>query len=195
MTALNQAFGPGTNSMMAQAKAAVVDLFRRMQSSKTNDGAARQLLVLGHSDPEARRYLATHLPLVIAEGPKYAPGQSDPEPEWFDEVRLAGELKLAETTPALAKWISVSTGGGISTLSDAASLENNPAGTALVQIGNPAVPVLQRLLQQGNQNERWRAFYALRRIGSPGAKAALREYAAHGSDKSLADFINKAMSR
>jgi hypothetical protein len=195
MTALNPVFGPGMSRVMAQARPDVADLFRRMQSSKTNDGAARQLLVLGYSDPKARRYLAAHLPLVIAEGPKYFPGQSDPKPEWFDEVRLAGELRMVETAPALAKWISVRTGDGISTLSSAASLEDNPAGTALIQIGDPAIPALQGLLQQGNQTERWEAFYALRRIGSPRARAAFREYAAHGWDKSLAESINKATSR
>ena len=65
-------------------------------------------------------------------------------------------------------------------------------GTALVQIGDPAIPALRDLLEQNGQ---WRAAYALNLIGSPKAKAALREHATHEPDESMVQFINKATSK
>jgi hypothetical protein len=156
-----------------------------MQLSQTNDEAAQKLLQLGYADPEARKYLAAHLPPEIAKGPNHVP-------QWRDEVRLAGELKMAEAAPALAKWISVGDDSGV--LSEPHP-DDSPAVAALVQIGDPAIPALEKLLKRGTQTERWQAMYALDWIGSPKAKAALRDYVANGQDRELADFIRRAASK
>lgn len=72
---------------------------------------------------------------------------------WCNGVRLAGALKTVEAAPALAKWITVSTEPTL-TLSSEAQLRTSPAGKALVQIGDPAIPALQNLLEDGNKDQR-----------------------------------------
>jgi hypothetical protein len=56
---------------------------------------------------------------------------------WLNLVRLAKDLAIVETTPALAKWIGVTT-SSITTLTTETHLENSPAGQALIQIGDPS---------------------------------------------------------
>ncbi len=186
----------GNHVAATQTQSSVAELFRRMQTSKTDDEAARKLLQLGSSDPAARRYLASHLPPAVGEGPKYSRERPGPQPQWLDEVRLAGELRLREAVPALAKWISVRTGNSnIVSLSDESNLDNSPVAAALAQIGDAAVPALREILQRGNFDQRSRAIYTLKLIGSPKAKAVLREHAVHESDPTLRDIIRRATSK
>ncbi len=162
----------GGHVAAAQVQPSVPELFRRMQTSKTDDEAARKLLELGDSDPAARRYLVDHLPPEIAKGPNQVP-------QWRDEVRLAGELKMAEAAPALAKWMSVRDSNVLSEPHP----DDSPAVAALVQIGDAAIPALEKLLKRGTQTERWQAMDTLDWIGTPRAKAALRGYARNGHDR------------
>jgi hypothetical protein len=140
---------------------------------------ANQLLKLGQSEPAARAYLAAHLPAFIGAGPQAF--------AWFDAVRLAGALKIAEAAPALSKHIEVPIGSA-QTLGEAAHLKDSPAGLALVQIGDPAVPALDEILKHGNVNQRWKAVYALDLIGSARAKAVLTKDAPEQSDE-LKSFL------
>ncbi len=188
---------PGVHYVVAQERRTVSELFQELQSRQTSGQAAAQLLELGNTDARARQYLAHHLPLLIEAGPR------DPRPQWHDVMRLqwynavqlAGELKIVDTAPALAKWISFRTDDGVTGLSHDESLQASPAATGLVQIGDAAIPTLQRLLAHGNRDERWQAVYALNLIGSPKAKAALRDYEVNGHDRELADFIRRAASK
>jgi hypothetical protein len=186
---LSWAIWPGARPIVVQGQPTVSELFQKLQSSQTTDQAAEQLLKLGKSDAAAKQYLADHLPALIEKGPTYVPQW--PGSQWLSAVRLAGELKIVEAAPALAKWISVST-SSVLTLSGESHLRTSPTGTALVQIGDPAIPALRDLLEQNGQ---WRAAYALNLIGSPKAKAALREHATHEPDESMVQFINKATSK
>ena len=52
--------------LQALAQTEISALFRQLESRKTTDSAAAELLQLGRSDPKARRYLAIHLPPLIA---------------------------------------------------------------------------------------------------------------------------------
>lgn len=117
-----------------------------------------------------------------------------PDSQWLNAVSLAGELKIVEAMPALAKWVSVRTGGGMTTLSSESGLINSPAGTALVQIGDPAIPALQETLEHGELHTRWDSARALVLVNSPKAKAALREHSLRESDQSLAAYLEKAAS-
>jgi|ERR1700722_11782133 hypothetical protein len=79
-------------------------------------------------------------PALIDHGPKYYQPPPDSElkyPVWLNLVRLAKDLAIVETTPALAKWIGVTT-SSITTLTTETHLENSPAGQALIQIGDPS---------------------------------------------------------
>jgi hypothetical protein len=109
-------------------------------------------------------------------------------------VTLAGDLRIAEAASALAKWISWNTVPFV-TLSSESHLRTSPAGTALVRIGDPAVPALQKILEKGYTVERWRTTYALNIISSPIANEALREHAPSEPDESLAAFIRKVVSK
>jgi len=190
--ALSCAVWPDALPVLAQEQATVSKLFQRLQSSETDDQAAVQLLKLGKSDAAARRYLADHLPGMIEAGPKYVPEW--PGSPWLNAVQLAGELNIVEAAPSLCKWISVST-SSVLTLSGESHLRTSPAGAALAQIGDPAIPALRGLLERGGSKDRWRAAYALALIGSSKAVATIHEHAAHEPDESLVAFINKATSK
>lgn len=171
---------------LAQVSNQVQTLLQQLQSTQDSDEAAKKLLKLGGSDPKAREYLAAHLPTIIEKGPQ------DPAQPWINAVHLAGELRVVEALPALAKWIGLNNGGTI-TLAQEARLEANPPGKALAQIGAPAIPALVGVLDHGNPYERWNAAYALNLIGSPQAKTALRDHLKREQDPTMRDFIEKAL--
>ena|SRR6516165_476627 len=125
----------------AQHSESVVLAFERLQSESPTEikQGSEQLVRLGTSDPKAREYIAFRLPPLIEKGPKDYLGR------WITLVRLAGELKIAEAAPALAKWLTIDNIGEIST-AGFMRMENNPAGAALVQIGDPAIPAVITVL-------------------------------------------------
>jgi hypothetical protein len=149
--------------------------------------ASEQLLRLAKSDPKAREYIALHLPPLIEKGPKDYLGR------WITLVRLAGDLKIAEAAPALVKWLTIDNIGEIST-AGFMRLENNPAGAALVQIGEPAIPAVRTVFDNGTLRERRYAVYVLNQINSSSAKKALRDQLNREPDEDLRDFIRKSLS-
>jgi HEAT repeat protein len=172
----------------AQAQSHVAKLLEQLQSPDSSNRAAQELLKLGRSTPDARFYLVAHLPPLIEKGPN-----DSPQP-WRNAVCLAADLKLAEASPALAKWIGLNTGGTV-TFAEEARLEHNPAAKALVQIGEPAVSSLAGVLSKGNLGERQAAVYALKLIGSSHARAVLREHLRREADTSLRDLIERALGK
>jgi hypothetical protein len=109
-------------------------------------------------------------------------------------VDLAGDLKIVEAAPALAKWLGEDTGSPFITLSQVSRLERSAPGMALFKIGDPAVPFVQQVLAHGSLKERWTAATVLTRIGSVRARAALRDHLSDESDENLRSFIKKASS-
>lgn len=174
-----------------QPEEPVAAAFQRLQSQSPTDvhQAAVQLLKQGRSDPKAREYIALHLPSLIEKGP----AQKDHPGPWVALVRLAGELKIAEAAPALAKWLTIDNLGEITT-AGFMKLETNPAGTALVEIGDPAIPAVKGAFDRGTLRERRYAIYVLNLINSPSARAALREHLNREPDEDLRDFIRKSLS-
>ena len=139
--ALSCAIGVGAQAIRARAQPSVAVLFRQLQSPKTSEPAEKQLLKLAASDARARRYLADHLPALIEQDPgKPWPDQAEARQEWLSAVNLAGELALVEAAPALTKWMSMRVPFGITSENMEAGLLNSPAGYALYQIGDPAIP-------------------------------------------------------
>lgn len=189
--------GLGFLSVAGQTRSAR-QLFLQLQSAQTTDSAEEQLRTLVASDPSAKNYLAEHLPAMIERGPQHHDSHDAdsqwPDRPWVNAVALAGELKIAQAAPALANWIKVRVDYA-TTLYTESSLENSPAGQALVQIGDPAIPVLQRTLSTGKDLDRWQAAYALNLIATPRARDALREHMRHEPDKTLVDFIGKATAK
>jgi len=173
-----------------QPEEPVAAVFQRLESQAPTNvhPDVHQLLNRGRSDPKVREYIALHLPALIEKGPV----QSDHLGQWIELVRLAGGLKIAEAAPALTKWLTIDNIGEITT-AGFIKLENNPAGTALVQIGDPAIPAIVQVFSRGTLRERRYAVYALNLINSKGAKVALREQLNREPDQDLRNFIRKTL--
>jgi hypothetical protein len=170
----------------------ISDLFLKLKSNQTAT-AARQLRFMSRSDPSVKLYLSKNLPAIVDVGPSHTASQW-PDPVWLNAVSLSGALKITECAPSLAKWISVRS-SPIVTYSMESNLRNSPAGHALVLIGDPSIPSLQKVLSDGNTDERWESARALILIGTPQALAVLREHVSHETDETLVSTINKAMPR
>ena len=84
--------------LRAQAPEQVQTLLQQLQSAQNTDQAAEKLLKLANSDSKVRDQLAVRLPGIIDKGPQ------EPIQPWTNAVHLAGEVKIAEAAPALAKW-------------------------------------------------------------------------------------------
>jgi hypothetical protein len=167
-------------------------LLDRVQDPSQTDGATSQLLKMANTSGDTRELLAKRLPSLIEIGPMRSRLQHTHIDEvWLNNVKIAGTLKIAETAPALAEWISTEnivpgdTGG----LTSASNFSRQPAGLALIQIGDPAVPALQWVLEHGEANDRWLAVRALIRIGTPKAKSVVHEAAQDESDPNLASHM------
>jgi HEAT repeat protein len=101
------------------------------------------------------------------------------------------DIENSGSGTALAKWISLDNIGETSA-GQFQRLETNPAGKALTQIGDPAIPALKDVLQHGSLRERRNAYFALNLIGSPRAKAAMRDRLGVEEDSDLEDYIQKS---
>lgn len=179
---------------------AVLELLKKLQIPETTDEACNQLESLAEADPKVRKYLAERVVALVDVGPEQhqskLPGSEAqyPRPVWRNAVKLASDLDVTEAAPALVRWIGVTT-TPVFTYASAMTLRNNPAGQALIRFGDASVPVLRGGLEHDELEQRWDCAYALFEIDSPQATAALRDYAAHGTDKELVQFINQAVSR
>lgn len=190
---LSWALGLAIACVSAQVRPAIQQLFQQLQSKQTSDHAYFQLVELTGIDAPAHaralHYLALHLPALIEVDPRDPKQRTLISLQWCNAVKLAGELKIVEAAPGLAKWISISTEPGLWV----GALIGRPAGLALVQIGDPSVPVLQKLLADGNKDERWNAVYALNEIQTSKAVKVLRDYEARGQDYQLREFVHNIL--
>jgi hypothetical protein len=191
---LTVGFEPGIPCAAAQGEPRIQQLFRQLQSAQTSDEAAMKLLDLGNADASARRFLAAHLPVLIDADPRdRRPDRTTTfRPEWCDAARLAGGLRLVEAAPALVKWISYRT-SSLMTSSRAEGLTTSPAGTALLQIGDAAIPALRQVLKQSESKPNMDATYALIQMNSPRARAVLRDYAARVQNAEVREFIHNRL--
>jgi hypothetical protein len=189
----------GAGNIIAQTHPSTSELVKRFQSPKTTDDARRQLLQVGNSDPDDRRYLAVHLPPMIEIGPKSCP-PSDIEDlntrwhacPWYNAVELSGKLRIAEAVTALAPWIGWRVDGPLLPILEA-QLVFHPAAKALAEIGDPAIPVLQQVLSSGKPGEHAVAVRVLCIIHTPKAKAVLREDLPHETDPAVQTMIKNCL--
>lgn len=166
--------GPGVQCVVAQSHPTATELVQNLQSEQTTDNAKKELVRLGKSDPAIRQYLTLHLPPLIESGPGDWSCSGHHCQEWKNAVELAGKLKIGEAAPALAHWVNWREPGPTG-LSLEARLVFYPAARSLADIGDPAIPALQRVLDSGSPEEHARAVRVLCIIHTPKAKAVLRE--------------------
>lgn len=185
--------------IMAQGRPAPSELVQKLQSEKTTDEARKQLLQVGNSDPEVRRYLTAQLPPLIQRGPKSCPPSEIVDLTtrwhscpWYNAVELAGNLKISEASSALAPWINWRNEGPLVPTLEV-QLIFHPAAKALAEIGDPAIPVLQRVLNSGNSKERARAVRVLCIIHTPKTKAVLQDDLSHETDPDVQTMIKNSL--
>lgn len=166
------------------------ELFQRLQVDSSTDDATTRLLNNAKTDGETKVYLAAYLPELINKGPN-----ADPRP-WTNAVKLAGELKVSETIPSLVPWIGHNGGSRptVVTMATVVGLDRSPAAKALAEIGDPSVPAVSKILDEGSRHERYIAVYILNQIHSPVALQALREHYQKEPDQGLKDLIQRVLS-
>jgi uncharacterized protein len=188
----------------AAASPLVLDLWKKVQSPETTDDATDRLETLAESDTKIRNYLAEQVPALVGAGPAhYQPKIPDsavqyPGPVWRNAVKLARDLNITEAAPELVKWISISTGHMLGLTSET-ELTYNPAGQALIEMGDASAPALRDGLDgsaadEMSKSRRLDCSRALLMIGSPRAIDALRDYAARGTDKAVVDDIKRGLA-
>ena len=147
----------------------VAELFQQLQQPPSTDQAAAELSKIGRRDTNVKSYLAKHLPDIISKTPtnRYV---------WLNSVRLAGAFRITEAVPALGQNILCATEESSGGLTSRYRLVGFPCGRALVEIGEPAVPELTKILNSGDLSRQWIAYRALFLMGTSRAMVALRDY-------------------
>ena len=160
-----------------------------LQNENTSNGAMQELLRRG-SDPEVRKYLVRRLPDLLNRYKGRTDGTVDDV--WGNEARVAGELKIVEAAPVLARRIDMLTylrGGGAQVY----NFHERAADTALINIGPPAAPFVIEVLKHGNPLQREIAAHVLRYIGTDVAWRALEEDLPGEKDPKVRRRIQEAL--
>src|SRR5208282_796055 len=110
-----------------------------------------QELLREGNDPEVKKCLTRRLPDLLDEYVKRKDGK--PDFAWGSEARLAGELRIVEAAPVLARRIdmvaSFMSGGA-----QGYNFSERGADDALLKIGAPAVPFVIEVLKHGTIRRR-----------------------------------------
>ena len=171
--------------LSAQGEVEPATLFQQLQLRETTDKAREALFTKGTLDPQTRAYLSANLPTMIEKGAKGASQQ------WRNAAVLAGQLRIVEAAPALAKWIGLDYFADDFTMAMVTRLETNPAAKALSIIGDPAIPALKNVLEHGSVHERFYAYLTLRDIDTVSARDAIHSRLEKEEDTHLRDLVQK----
>ena len=175
-------------SLASHAPKTAEATLRELQDPAQADAAGRRLLEVASKDPRVRDYLDRNLGTLISGCPV--------GPVWMNAVRLSGELRLGQATPALIQVLDRGEiGSGVVTLTTALRLDDDLVGKALAQIGDPTVPAVARVLKGAPLHLRRRAALILINIGSPDAKAALTGHLQREEDPSLRRLISLGLEK
>ena len=148
----------------------VAQLLKQFQQPSSTDRAPAELLKIGREDTNVKSDLAKHLPDIIGKTPtnRYV---------WLNSVRLAGAFRITEAIQALGENIGCATEeSSLAGLTSRYRLVGFPCAKALVEIGEPAVPELTKILNSGDLSRQWIAYRALFLMGTSRAMVALRDY-------------------
>lgn len=132
-----------------------------LKDPQASDRAASELEKLTKSDPSLKKSLASEIKPIIAKGPKGGR-------PWINAVNLAGVLKLTDLAPDIAAFVDRTGMYFIGPLRD-----QYPAGAALVEMGDPAIPALDHVARTGSTAQRDMAPMFIRWIGTPAARHTL----------------------
>lgn len=164
----------------------IAGLFDQLRNGSTSSEAASKLIKLGREDRTVRQYISEHLPALIeASGGDIK----------TNAIRIAASLKVETAVPALVAMLRYFSLAGRTDMGATMQMENDPAGKALVQIGEPSVGPVAQVLEQGNRQARWRAALILMSIGTPAAIRAVRSHISKENDPHLRPFMEGLFKR
>jgi hypothetical protein len=97
---------------------------------------------------------------------------------WLNEVKIAGDLKLQSCILPLTAVMVRGDGIGVITAYTHVLLKDDPAGTALVKMGDPTIPFMNNILsdQSSPLLVRQKAILVLINLRSARSQQVLREY-------------------
>jgi len=174
---------------VAQPTPEVQKLFGQLTNGVMGQRAGARLKTLAQGSGETRKYLVLKLPELFAD-----PSQ---DPFTLDHAfRLAGDLKMVETMPALLKWFDRSGAFGSSTFTEVERLDNDPVAKALVNFGEPAIEPVRHFLENTNSTRelRTRAASILFNMNLKEADQVLASQVAVEKDPELKLYIQKRLA-
>jgi len=139
----------------AQSSQDVQALFSELQTTATTDEAFPRLKAMAQNNTSARQYVAAQLPVVITK--------TSERDAWQNLVKLAGDLKIAETVPVLVKYFDGEMRANFTkpeshvnfatTITERDRLDDDSVGKALAKIGEPAIEPLRNILENYDNNQ------------------------------------------
>jgi len=170
-------FAPRTGFSQVDATAVVAQL----QNADTSDAAVKEIEA---GDSELKSAIADKLPSLMSNQKNYDVLRN--------ESRLAGDLKVVACIPNLVTFFvngDVIPGGTTST--QRWHMVDDPAGHALVQIGDPVIPYMKKLLTSNQSDDRYKAIQVLGNIKSAAAIDVLKQHRSSETDQRLQYVLDK----
>jgi HEAT repeat protein len=167
----------------AQTAKDIRTLVAELDRLNSTDRAAAQIARLASRDSAAREYVIRRLPEMI--------DRQETNKVWMNSVVLAGQLKDEEAVSSLQHAMARGK-FGTKPYTDFATqehLDDDIVGRALSEIGDPAIPAVRALLENGDYETRVRAVLILEKIGSPTARRMLQDWIPREPDPKLKDMI------
>ena len=171
----------------AQKAPDIATLLADLSRPKATDRAARQVLQVATKDPMVRKQVVDRLPAMIAQP------QSDEVR--LNAVRLAGQLKAIETIPSLVSALALGPLGAPvnTTFGTQMQLQDDAVAKALSQIGDPAIPDVTNLLENGDQKMRRRVVLILTNVDSSTSRKVLKDRLKQERDPKIRYLIESAL--
>jgi hypothetical protein len=147
-------------------------LVSELSDPKSSDKAVPKIERLVNSEPQLRSALANGIRPIIHTG------DSTSRP-WKNAMRLAGDLKMVDLAQDIANVVDRrgSPFFGIQSI-----FEEEPAGAALVKMGDPAIPALVQVAENGSRPQRFAAPLFIVWIRTPKAHQALESLLSETED-------------
>ncbi len=156
-------------------------LIARLQTADTSDAAVKEI---DAGSPDLKSSISDKLPSLMPDEKNNS--------VLNNEIKLAGDLKAVGCIPFL---VTIFVKGDLLPMGLTATMRwhmvDDPAGHALVQIGDPTIPYMNKLLTSNQREDREKAIRVLGNVKSPAAMDVLKEHRDSESDQYLQYVIDK----
>ncbi len=172
-------FGPRITSADEASARKLRALVSELSDPKSSDKAVPKIERLVNSEPQLRNALANGIRPIIYTG------QSHSRP-WKNAMRLAGDLKMVDLAQDIVNFVDR---GGTDFFGIDSVFEEEPAGAALAKIGDPAIPALVQVAENGSRPQRQVAPTVIAWIRTPKAHQALESLLSETKDPQVKERI------